>query len=275
MKNHSRLKAEIRKQWRRHYAQQMQRRGEPLPAGFREQEPDDGELNPPDAPRVARRAACLAAVALRGLASTWGPKEQQEFAPRLRSWFDASGLQNEIEPKEAETIAAPASELDQRAALKACWRWEGAAVLVAALGRLPLPPHDQTVDTYRCGRACGVLAARDQLDQLIPSAALDPSFDCQACANRALAIHWRLRQFVQVEQKPLDFATFARGVQWADLDLTGVRLLEGDLAIVDAPIWRAPRERVQMALSIASERHIAANWLIGWHHIYSEVENPT
>jgi len=28
-------------------------------------------------------------------------------------------------------------------------------------------------------------------------------------------------------------------------------------------------------MSIASERHIAANWLIGWDETYSEVENPT
>jgi hypothetical protein len=84
-----------------------------------------------------------------------------------------------------------------------------------------------------------------------------------------------LRQFINAERKPLDFATYARGVQWAEFDLRGVRLIEGDLAIGDTPISRADTDHVHTAMSIASERHIAANWLIGWDETYSEVENPT
>jgi hypothetical protein len=253
----------------------MERSGETLPPGFREQEPDDGDLNPPDATQVARRACCLAAVALRGLASTWSHEEQQESLPDVTEWFAQSGLDGEIEPAEHEIIHAPASELDQQSAINACWKWEGAVVLAASLGRLALPPHDQTIDTQSCARACGLFVPREALDELFASAALDDRFDRFAYANRALALHWRLRQYFHVEQKPLDFAAYARGVEWAEFDLQDVRLIDGDLAICDAPITRADPDHVQMAMSIAAERHIAANWLVGWNETYSEVENPT
>ena len=88
-------------------------------------------------------------------------------------------------------------------------------------------------------------------------------------------MHWRLRPLINVERTHLDFATYARGVQWAEFDLREVRLIEGDLAIGDAQISRADTDHVHTVMSIASERHIAANWLIGWDETYGEVENPT
>ena len=276
MKRVSNLKAAVHRQWRTRAREEMLRRGMPLPPDFREAHPDDGDLNPPDARRVARRACCLAAVALRGLASTWSEGDQRDVLPKLSTWFARSGLDDEVEPAERETIeAAAGGGLDQQAAVDACWKWEGAAVLAASLGRLALPPYDQVVDTQACGRACGVFAPREALDGLFASAAFDPGFDRFAYADQVLAIHWRLRQFVHVEQKAIDFADYARGVEWATFDLRGVRLLDGDLAVGDAPITRADPGHVGAAMSIAAERHIAANWLIGWDETYGDVENPT
>jgi hypothetical protein len=37
----------------------------------------------------------------------------------------------------------------------------------------------------------------------------------------------------------------------------------------------SPENDLRAAMSSASERHIAANWLIGWHPTYSEIETPT
>jgi hypothetical protein len=127
----------------------------------------------------------------------------------LNKWFSHSGLDQEIEDSEREILLARASELDERSALNACWRWEGAAVLAASLGRLTLPSHDETNDTRACGEACGLMAPRDEIDRLIANASFDPGFDRFAYANQVLAIHWRLRQFVHVEQKPLDFRAYA------------------------------------------------------------------
>src|SRR6187399_569711 len=100
----SKLKAEIRAKWRQRAREELERGAEAVPADFREQEPGDGDLHPPEAPRVAARACCLAAVALRGLASHWAHEEQQEFLPRLNQWFSASGLDREIESAELEIL---------------------------------------------------------------------------------------------------------------------------------------------------------------------------
>jgi Domain of unknown function (DUF4272) len=275
MKFFSDLKAAIRRQWRLKYRDEMERTGQPIPSDFREQQPDDGDLDPPDANRVAARACCLAAVAVRGLASQWSHEQQQEFLPSLQRWYSDSGLDQEIEPAELEILQAPPSELDMHSAINACWRWEGAAVLAASLGRLPLPSHDKTVDTQACGEACGLLAPRADLHDVITTAAFDPDFDRVAYSNRVLAIHWRLRQFSHVEQTPLDFAAYARGVKWAKFDLRGVELCDGDLAIGGRAISDCDPGELQMTMSIASERHIAANWLIGWDPTYSDVENST
>ncbi|RYG83077.1 DUF4272 domain-containing protein [bacterium] len=271
----SKLKAEVARQWRLKYAEEMKKRGEPLPADFRESEPDDGKLAPPDARRVARRAAVLGTVALRGLASTWPHEDQVEFLPALLAWFAGSGLDDEIEPGEREILAAPASELDNQSAADATWRWEGAAVLVAALGRFALPPHDTVVDTEACGQACGLFAEPDDLKKLIDDAAFAPTFDRDAYANRALAISWRLRQFVHIEQKPIEFAKYAAGVEWATFDVRDVAMAGGDLSINGKPIARAAKSDLSTAMSIANERHQAANWLIGWHAVYGEVETPS
>lgn len=274
-KHYSKLKAEIRAQWRRRAQEEYARRGQPLPSDFQVSQPGDGDLNPPDAKRVARRACCLAAVALRGLAGTWDHKDQMEFLPRLRDWVEQSSIAFELERHEYETIQAPPSELDRQSMIDACWRWEGAAVLNAALGRHPLPPHDETVDTELCGKSAGLLLPEAKLSAQIEQAALDSRFDRFSYADQVLALHWRLRQFVQIEQKAIDFSAFARGVQWADFNLNGVPQASGDLAIAGLPISEAPEDLVHKALSIASERHTAANWLIGWSELYSEVETPT
>lgn len=275
MKRYSQLKADVRRQWRRVAREEMERRGMPIPADFREEMPGDGDLHPPEAGRVARRATCLAAVGLRGLASSWSHEDQQDILPRLAEWVRVMGLEEELEASELEAIDAPASELDQRGAVKACWRWEGAAVLAASLGRMELPPHDGVVDTQTCGDACALLRKPADVAAFWDGAAFDPGFDRFAMADQMLAIHWRLRQFLQMERKPLDFAAYAKKVEWATFNLRGVRLLERDLAIGDVPIFRADDEHLGMAMSIASERHLAANWLIGWDAVYSEVECPT
>jgi len=272
---YSKLKAEIRRHWRARALEEMKRRGMPIPPDFKVSLAEDGNLDPPDATRVAKRAVCLAAVRLRGLASEWDEKDQAEFHPQLMNWLRQAELDDELEPAERTTIESPPGGLESRAAINAVWRWEGAAVLAASLGRIELPPHDQTVDTKACGDACGLFQPTGELRRLFQTAQLTPSLDRTAYANRAISIHWRLRQHFNAEPKPLDFANYAAGVKWADFDLREVRLASGDLSINGFPITNAAESDVRTSMSIASERHIAANWLIGWNPVYSEVEIPT
>lgn len=219
MKYFSDLKAEIRRQWRRLYRKEMESSGQPLSDGFHEEEPSDGDLYPPDPKRVAARACCLAAVALRGLANQWPFEEQKEFLPRLYQWFLQSGLEREIEDSERKILETGAGELDAQDALNALWRWEGAAVLLASLGRLSLPRDDETIDPKLCGDACGLLASRSELEQLIDNASFDRHFDRLAYSNRVLAIHWRLRALLHTRVEQIDFVRFAEGVQWAEFNL--------------------------------------------------------
>jgi hypothetical protein len=274
-KHYSQLKADTRTHWRRRAKEELERRGQPLPPGFRESEPGDGDLNPPDAYRVARRAGCLAAVALRGLAGTWEHKQEEELVGRLQTWVESSPLLFEFEQEEVDTINVAPGKLDEKQMVNACWRWEGAAVLVASLGRVELPSHDRPVNLKACGDGAGLFMPEDQLASHLRSAAFAPDFDRFGYANQALAINWRMREFTQAEQKPIDFAAFARGVQWAEFNLKGVPLANGDLAIGGKPIIDAEPDGISATASIATERHLAANWLIGWTELYSEVENPT
>lgn len=94
-------------------------------------------------------------------------------------------------------------------------------------------------------------------------------------ASRQLAVHWRLRQFTHYGNKPMNFVAFAEGVQWAQFNLEGVAILEDDLAVGGKPIAQADTAHVQMMTSIVQERHHAANWLLGWEELYSEVTTDT
>lgn len=274
-KYRSELKAQIRAHWRKRAREEMERGGQAIPPDFQESLPTDGDLYPPQPNRIAQRAACLCAVALRGLVSAWPHNEQVEFLPQLLAWFRDAKLDDEIEQSEREVLNAPASELDDRSALNAAWRWEGAAVLLASLGRVVLPAFDQTIDPQVCGDAGGLFTKRDRFRELCEAAALSDSFDAFQYADRSIALHWRLRDFVQVKQSAVNFVEFAKGVQWAKFDLTGVPIAENDLAIEGKPIAKAGPVAAQRALSITLERHHAANWLIGWDPIYSAVETPT
>ena len=74
----------------------------------------------------------------------------------------------------------------------------------------------------------------------------------------------------------MDFVEFAKKSWFGPLELHGLRFVENDLAIGDKPIkYRASEESWQECLSIAQERHRAANWLYGQAEIYSEVTTDT
>lgn len=275
MQSFSKHKAELQRYWRIRYREEIERRGEVVPAGFEVVYPDDGALTPPSASRVFRRSAILAAMGLRSLACAWEIAEQEEFLPTLQNWLAEMELEEELEASEYETLHTPAGKLEGQSMIDANWRWEGAGVFAAALGLFKLPPLNQIVDVTVCGDACGLLAKRLAFDRLQENLSFDSSFDRMAFANQALAIDWRLRQFVQVRQEAIDFVDYSRSVEWADFNLQGVRLADGDLAIGELPIILAAPRDIDLAFSIARERHQAANWLTGWDPVYSQVSIST
>jgi hypothetical protein len=93
-------------------------------------------------------------------------------------------------------------------------------------------------------------------------------------ANRLFALHWRLREF-SLRPQPIAFVQFASKAWFGPLDLSGVAIADGDLAIDGIPIVKAPPARFRSCLSTLLERHLAINWLAGGNSIYSEVDVST
>jgi hypothetical protein len=92
--------------------------------------------------------------------------------------------------------------------------------------------------------------------------------------NRLFALHWRLRNYT-LRPEILDFANFARTCWFGPLDLTGLPLADGDLAISGNRLDRATPDEFSRTHSVAQERHQAANWLWEGPDRYSEASVAT
>lgn len=73
----------------------------------------------------------------------------------------------------------------------------------------------------------------------------------------------------------MDFEEFARTCWFGPLDITGLPLVDGDLAIKGQRIDLADPDAVRAATSAAQERHQAANWLREGPEEYSNASVAT
>jgi hypothetical protein len=109
---------------------------------------------------------------------------------------------------------------------------------------------------------------------LLASPVLRPREEIAALRDRLFALHWRLADFTLRPQR-MDFAEFARTSWFGPLDISGVPLAEGDLALRGAPIDRAAPGLLIAIHSATQERHLAANWLSEGPERYSEADVST
>ena len=245
-------------------------------AGAGAEEGDEPEVQPPTPHRVARRALALAAVAGRALLEQEDPSDAgvEEVRQSINAWVDAVGLRDELEPDEEALLRQELGEPEEQAAIDGCWRLEGLSVLAWALGTFELPRHDQTIEPPALLRSVHFLDA-PAAKAMIVDATLRPRDELGAMAAKLLAVHWRLRQFrVDGGQPIADWPSHAKNA-WFPLNLADVPLKGGDLAIGDAAIADADDGLLQLASSIAQERHQAINWLAGDSEVYSETDTPT
>lgn len=200
-------------------------------------------------------------------------QEDRSFAVdlhgRVVTWIEQFGIRDELEADELAMILAPVGTLDRQQTVNGTWRSEGLAVLAWALGKFPLPRHDDTVVPVEAAESVGFLG-----DSPVELAALRPESEIDAMEQHLLALHWRLRDF-RLRPVAMDFVEFVRNCRWAELSVDPEALVEGDLCIDGFRIDRADPERVRECGSIAQERHQAINWLIGDNPIYSQVETNT
>jgi len=246
-------------------------------AAYDEAEGDDDlfEPDPPAAGRVAMRVLALAALTARGLLEV--DRDDPDPAgtlERVRRWARDTGAADEMEPAEREALHTPLGSLPHQAKVNAIWRLEGLAVLLWALGRATLPPHDQIADAQTLWAAAGLLDA-DVPRELRAAPALRPRDELEAMRERMFALHWRVTEY-RLRPKPLDFPDLAARMPWLSADAVAtLPMVEGDLAVGGARIDRATEDAFVTARSIAMERHLAINWLRDGPALYSATDVST
>ncbi|REK15622.1 MAG: DUF4272 domain-containing protein [Planctomycetota bacterium] len=241
---------------------------------------DDGldpetRLQPPTADRVARRAIVLAALSNRGLVENEidthdSPRETCEA---MIDWLHACGVVEEVEPDEWEVLQRPPGKLDQQAAIDAVWRLEGLGVLLWALGLYEPPPYDELVTPMELFGIVGMFDA-DAARDIIASVRLRSADELAAYQNHVTMAHWRLRDY-SLRPEPMDFVAFSKDCWIGTFDISRFRIENNDMMVGDAAIAEADPGDVVICQSIASERHLAINWIAGYSDIYSETDTST
>jgi Domain of unknown function (DUF4272) len=236
---------------------------------------EETELEPPSRKRTAARTLALAAVSARGLleGNCCATEKHETDRREILSWIESVGIGDELEPDEWKILQRPVGSLDGQAAVDASWRVEGLAVLAWALQRAELPPYDQQIEPVKlyAGLGCWDEKAGKEFLAFSRSRPVEELRDFQTVI---LAVHWRLRQ-LGLDRRAIDFRKFSREGWMAPFDLEPFRLIDGDLAIGDYTVSKAPKELLQIAMSCACERHLAINWIMGYSQIYSETDTST
>jgi hypothetical protein len=235
---------------------------------------EDEVVDPPTPDRVARRALALTAVTVRAiLEQDKDNTNAQAMCPDLMAWVGDIGIGHEFEPDEWEILQRPLGRLDPQSQVSATWRLEGLVVLAWALSRFEIPPHDQLVNLNDLWGSLGLLD-REAVEELLSGPVLRPRTEISTLRNRLFAVHWRLRNY-HLKPESINFAEFARTCWFGPLDIAGLPLIGGDLALQGQRIDRASADTLSTAHSAAQERHQAANWLWEGPATYSEASVAT
>lgn len=230
------------------------------------------ELKPPDSKRVRARALVLAAVSCRGIIEAdAGESYAKKLWKLLGEWTRSPLLAGEIEPGEEALLAAPLGTLTRRQAANASWRSEGMVVLAWAIGHAELPDVMTQCDPRSVADRLGLLGGPSGSPVRTRRVT---STRIEAWAATYLTLHWRLREY-SLRPVAIDFVTYARECQWGPLRVDHLPITDLDLAIGGERIDAGGKAAFRNALSIATERHQAFNWLLGDAEIYSEVTTDT
>jgi hypothetical protein len=237
-----------------------------------EAEDEDEVLHPPTLTRVVHRALALCAVTARGF---WEGEEGEAAATRIaemRRWLTVTGVEDELEPDEVRILWTPHRKLSPRDVVTSTWRSEGLAVLAWYLGLATLPPHDELCFTLDLYEVLDFMRAPPA--KLVERAAVRDEATIANMASQLLGLHWRMRE-LRLRGKPVDFRAFARACWFGTMYVEGVPFAGDDLAVSGVPVSEAREADVSRTMSIAYERHLAINWLRGFHAVYSETDVST
>lgn len=234
---------------------------------------DDLVHLPPTAERVARRALALALVTFRGVVEIDAADPAAgELWGEARAWFHELGVEDELEPAERSDVGAPLGSLPMRTAIDITWRAEGLVVLAWALGAVELPGLLEKSDGATVANSIGFLGERSATVLAAPR--LRPIQELELMTEAFVAVHWRLRRHAR-EPGAYHFAALVAKNDWAPLIVGRLELIDGDLGLAGVPLTRAVGDPLDNARSVAQERHVALEWLVGQHPVYSRVESNT
>lgn len=250
--------------------------GQVLDEAGRPSDVDDFEIDaePPSPERIAARALALTAVTARAiLEQDAAVPEAKKTYNDLLAWVKDIGIDDEFEEDEREAVHRPLGKLGDRMQIDTTWRLEGLAVLAWALGKIEMPPHDQLVDFNAMWKTLGLLNESRARETLAHPTLRDRD-EIFAIRKRLFALHWRLRDY-HINGTTMDFPAFARKASFGPLDITGLPIVKGDLAIGGQRIDEADDDLMASTQSATHERHLAANWLCVGPEIYSEASVAT
>lgn len=233
----------------------------------------DDELIPPTPERVAKRAVVMSAVIYRAFMEAYPDEpEVKTECQNILHWLEQLRVLDELEVKEKEILSTPLGQLPSRQAINSTWRSEGLVVLAWALNCFDLPAYDELVDPQAVVNSLHFL--NSGAAELLASPNLRATNELEQYAERMFALHWRLREY-HLHPGKLDFQKFAQEAWFGPLDVSGLRFIDQDLAIGQNEISQTSDEDFRQCMSITSERHQAANWLVGDDQTYSEVDTGT
>lgn len=231
----------------------------------------------PDRDRVARRALVLLATTYRSAIEAGledHPDLMAEEAARFRAWLDEAELGTEPEPDERDLLDQPAGAVGEDQAAEHAFDAEAALALLWALGitdALPaLDPGRQPFDTVTEFQVPGP----GPFDGSRPEPSLRPAAEIEREWRRQQALDWRLAD-LRVSRRHVDFAAWARDTWFGAVELDGIPLIDGDLAVGGTPVSELDDRSAWWLWRQTAERHRALNWLIGANPVYGAVGTPT
>ena len=217
---------------------------------------DQALQEPPPRDRVARRALATVSLAWRAFLEREKPVAADADVAVANAWLEKHGVFAVMSQGELALLRAPFGSWSEKQIMDCGWRVEAAVVLAWALHLAEVPAHDAQTSAAQIQRQLGLFApAPAALGAELRSAA-----EIDDLAARLFAIVSRFRELA-ASRRPLDFVAFARSICLGGVDLEGVALSEGDLALAGTPIASASEQDVLSAQSIAVERFRAADWL--------------
>lgn len=241
------------------------------------------ELNPPSEQIIAYRALCLGALVMRGEFEQVVQKSEdsevveahEDLIERLADWLVDEGVSQYLSPNEKRLFEKSAGSWTEQELIDASWRSEALGVILWTLSVLDsLPPYD-TVFTQP--EVINPLKLLGPTTEFLWRARLRPPEEVAKACDIADLWVWRSR--IAAMQKgglllpegwsfPQVIKTIAEKAHESGAIS---QLAEGDLPILGKPYTELSEDEYMHVTSIATERQLALDWVIGHAETWDQV----